>query len=179
MLNIPSLYVLSDARPIFARARPVPLRLQSRVKEELDRLTASGKISKVYSSDWASPTVNVMKDENNIRICGDFSVTVNKFLDPVQTPLPSIDEVIAQVGSATVFSKIDLAHAFLQLPLDEESKKYTTINTCEGLYRYNYLPFGLRASPGIFQSFMLLLLNDISDVIIYQDDLLILSPNVD
>lgn len=174
-----SLNVMSDAEPIFMRARPVPLRLQSRVKEELDRLTASGKISKVYSSDWASPTVNVLKDENNVRICGDFSVTVNKFLNSVQTPLPSIDEVIAQVGSATIFSKIDLAHAFLQLPLDEESKKYTTINTFEGLYRYNYLPFGLRASPGIFQAFMLQLLNGINDVIIYQDDLLILSPNVD
>ena len=65
------------------------------------------------------------------------------------------------------------------MPLDEESKKYTTINTCDGLYRYNYLPFGLRASPGIFQSFMVQLLNDIKDVIIYQDDILILSPNVE
>ncbi|XP_068212675.1 uncharacterized protein [Palaemon carinicauda] len=46
-----SLNVMSDAKPIFARARLVPLHLQSKVKEELDRLIASGKISKVYSSD--------------------------------------------------------------------------------------------------------------------------------
>ena len=78
-----------------------------------------------------------------------------------------------------MFSKIDLANAFLQVPLDENSKRYTTINTCQGLYIYNYLPFGLCASPGIFQGFMCKVLNGINDVIVYQDDLLVLSPTIE
>jgi len=172
-----SLNVQPDAKPTFARARTVPVRMREEVRSELQRLVNLGKISKVYSSEWASPTVNVMKSDGSVRICGDFSATVNKYLDPVHTPLPTIDEVIARVGTATVFSKIDLVNAFLQLPLNEESKVYTTINTLDGLYRYNYLPFGLTASPGIFQAFMNKLLNNIESVIVYQDDLLIMSPN--
>ena len=47
--------------------------------------------------------------------------------------LPSVKDVIARVGDAKVFSKIDLESAYLQLPLDDEFKVLTTINTTEGL----------------------------------------------
>jgi len=170
--------VLPNSKPVFTRARPVPVRLRDPVKSKLYKLVDTGRLTKVFSSEWASGTVNILKRDNTVRICGDFSGTVNKFLDPVHSPLPSIDDVISQVGNATIFSKIDLANAFLQLPLDEESKKYTTINTSEGLFMFNYLPFGLCSSPGIFQSFMNKILNGIDNVIIYQDDVLILSPTV-
>ena len=62
--------------------------------------------------------------------------------------------------------------------MSEESKVYTTINTSEGLYRYNFLPFGLKASPGIFQSYISKILNNIENVICYQDDILILTETV-
>lgn len=40
---------------------------------------------------------------------------------------------------AKVYSKIDLQHAFLQIPLGGESRKLTTINTPFGLFQYNFL----------------------------------------
>ena len=64
-----------------------------------------------------------MKLEGNIRICGDYSLTVNKCVKLVKYPLPSVEDVIARVGDTKVFSKIDLEIAYLQLPLDDESKK--------------------------------------------------------
>ena len=173
-----NLKVLPDARPIFCKARTVPVRMKELVKKEIDRLVDAGKITKVFQSDWASPTVNVLKSNNSIRICGDFSATVNKYLDPVQTPLPTVDDVITQVGNAKVFSKIDLSQAFLQLPLDDNSKKFTTINTSEGLFQFNYLPFGLNCSPGIFQAYLSKLLNNITGVIVFQDDVLIMSEDM-
>ena len=127
----------------------------------------------------ASLIVTVFKQDGSIRLCGDYSATVNKFLDPVQTPLPTVDEVISQIGRASIFSKIDLSQAFLKLPLDDVSKQYTVINTPDGLYQYNYLPFGLTSSPGIFQSFMTRILAHIKNIIVYQDDILILSPDND
>ena len=99
--------VMPGAKPIFKRPRPVPIKLKEAVSAELEKLVKSGKITKVYSSEWATPTVNVVKNNNEIRICGDFSVTVNKYLEPVKTSLVSIDEVISQVGGAKFFSKID------------------------------------------------------------------------
>ena len=93
----------------------------------------------------------------------------------VKYPLPSVEDVIARVGDAKVFSKIDLESAYLQLPLDDESKVLTTINTTEALYHVIYLPFGISSSPGIFQSFMCKVLSGIDNIIIYQDDLLIIT----
>lgn len=172
-----SLNIEDNATPVYCKARVVPVRLKNAVMTELNRLESTGRISKVYSSKWASPTVNVLKSDNTVRICGDFSGTLNKFLVPVNSPLPSIDDVIAQVGDSKIFAKLDMSNAFLQLPLDELSKPFTTINTSDGLYMYNYLPFGLSASPGLFQGYMNKLLDNIPNVIAYQDDILVLSPD--
>ena len=49
-------------------------------------------------------------------------------------------------------SKLDLSPAFMQLPIDLFSQEYLVINTSEGLYKFQCLPFGLSVSPGIFPS---------------------------
>ena len=99
-------------------------------------------VSKVYSSDWASPAVYVRKSKGSIRVCVDYSTTINKHLATVKAPLHTVDEVIASVGEAKVFSKLDLQNSYLQMPLDKESKNLTTVNRHAGLLRYNFLPFG-------------------------------------
>ena len=70
-------------------------------------------------------------------------------------------------------SKLDLSQAYLQLPLDEESKKYVTVNTHKGLYRYNRLPFGVSSAPLLLQRTMENLLQGIRGVSVYIDDILI------
>ena len=38
------------------------------------------------------------------------------------------------------------------MPLDEDSKKFTAVITpTHGLVEFNYLPFGIKTSPGWFQ----------------------------
>ena len=111
-------------------------------------------------------------------MCADFSGTVNKFLSPVNSPLLTIDEAISSVGKAKVFTKLDLESAFMQLPIHPDSKKYLVINTPEGLFQFNYLPFGLTASPGLFQSFISKVLDNIPGVLCYQDDILVTSADL-
>ena len=161
--------------PIYSKARQVPLRLQPLVCEELDRLVAAGIITQIFSSDWSSPTVSVIKPDGSLRLSADFSTTVNKYIKPVNSPLVTIDEAILSIGKARVFSKLDLKQAFLQLPVHDDSKQYLVINSPYGLFRYTYLPFGLTSSPGIFQSFISKILSHIPGVLCYQDDILVLS----
>jgi hypothetical protein len=87
---------------------------------------------------WASPVVQVLKKDGRVRICGDFKVTLNSFLQVDQYPMPK-------------FSKIDLRQAYLQLPMDEESVKLLAINTHKGLYQVTRLPFGVASSLAIWQ----------------------------
>ena len=171
--------IKKDATPVFCKPRAVPLRHKALVQEELDRLEKSNVVTKVLSSNWSSPMVAVLKSDNKVRLCGDYSGTINKFMDITRYPLPTIDDVIVKVGNAKYFSKIDLQTAFLQVPLDDESKEYTCLNTPFGIYRYNFLPFGTNASPAIFQNFVCKVLSNIDKVIIYQDDILIMTESSD
>ena len=66
-----------------------------------------------------------------------------------------------------------MAHAYQQFVLDEESKKYTTINTEKGLYQYNCLPFGVSVAPAIFQRIMENILQGLPKVCVYIDDILV------
>ena len=111
----------------------VPVCYRKLVKQELDRLAQQKIITKVFKCEWACPTVNVMKPDGTARLCGDYSLTVNKCMKLVKYPLPSVEDVIALVGDAKVFSKIDLESAYLQLPLDDKSEVLTTVNTTEVL----------------------------------------------
>jgi len=66
-----------------------------------------------------------------------------------------------------------MSQAYQQLPLHGASKKLVTINTHKELIVYNRLPFGVSSVPGIFQQTMENLLQDISHVLIYLDNILV------
>ena len=66
-----------------------------------------------------------------------------------------------------------MSQAYQQMTLDEESRKFTTINIHKGLFQYNRLPFGISSVPGIFQRTMEKLLQGIPHVTVRMDDILI------
>ena len=65
--------------------------------------------------------------------------SLNKALKRARYPTKTIDDIIDHVSGACLFSKLDLAKAFYQLELAEESRPPTTIVTHQGLYRYRRL----------------------------------------
>lgn len=97
-------------------------------------------------SEGAAPVVLVVKRDVTIRLCGNYKVTVNQATNTDIYPLPRIEEVLATLSGGKLFSKIDLASAYQQVLLDEESKKYTTFNMHKGLFVYNRLCFGINSA---------------------------------
>ena len=168
-----TIHIQPDARPRFFRPRPVPYALRGKVEAELQRLQNVGVIEPVQFSDWAAPIVPVLKKDGSLRICGDFKLTINHVATPDVYPLPKVEDLFATLSGGDTFTKLDLAHAYQQLLLDEHSSKLATINTTKGLFRYNRLPFGVSAAPAIFQRTMENLLQGMSHVCVYLDDVLI------
>ena len=76
-----------------------------------------------------------------------------------------------------IFSKSDLSDAYLQVKVEEECSKLLTINTHKGLYEFNWLPFGLKVSPNIFQQIMDTMLAGLDFATAYFDDILIKSKD--
>ena len=128
-------------------------------------------------SKWAAPVVPVLKSDRSIRICGDYKITANQAVRVDSYPLPKPEDLFAKLAGGTIFSKLDMSQAYLQLELDEDSKEITTINTLRGLFRYNRLCFGISTAPGIFQRTVENLLKDVDGVCVYLDDILLCGKN--
>ena len=129
--------------------------------------------NEVAWSEWATPVVAVPKANGLIRLCGDFKVTINSELKVDQYSLPRIEYIFANLAAAEKFTKIDLRQAYLQLEMEEESKKYLTINTHKGLYQYNRLLFGVTSAPAIWQRTVDQILQNIPRTQVIMDDLII------
>ena len=167
------IHIDPQSKPQFYKARPIPYALRDKVNEELQRLEQAGIIEPVEFSEWAAPIVPVLKRDGTIRICGDYKLTVNQAAKLERYPLPKIEDLFTQLSGGKRFTKLDLAHAYQQIPLAEDSKSYLTINTLKGLYRYNRLPFGVHSAPSIFQRTIEGVLRGIPKVAVYIDDILI------
>ena len=162
-----------SATPRFYRPRPVPYALRPRVEKELERLERQGIIEPVQFSDWAAPIVPVVKKDRTIRICGDYKVTLNRAAKVDTYPLPRIEDLFAILGKGKMYTKLDLAHAYQQILLDQGSRMLATINTHKGLYKYNRLPFGVSSAASIFHRVIERILQGIPNVIVYIDDILL------
>ena len=102
-----------------------------------------GILEKVDTADWAAPIVPVTKPSGEIRLCGDYEVSINPHLEINQYPLPHPEVLFAALNGGAQFTKLDLSEAYLQILLDEQSKKYLVINTHKGLHCFTRLPYGV------------------------------------
>lgn len=173
------LHLKPDVKPIFLKARPVPYALKEKIDKELDRLLGLGILKPVEHSEYASPVVPVLKKDGSIRLCADYSVTINKQLIIDQYPLPTVNDLLSKLYGGIKFSKIDLSMAYNQLRLCEESQNLTCINTHRGLFNFTRLVFGLASAPAIFQRAMECLLAGIDGIIFLLDDILITANDDD
>lgn len=154
-------------------ARRISVPMLSRVKLELERMMAAGVIEEIKEpTEWCAPMVAVPKKNGQIRICVDLK-QLNKAVKREKYMLPTIDEILPRLAEAKVFSLLDAASGFWQLPLHEDSAKLTTFLTPFGRYYFRRLPFGITSAPEIFQREMAELLKDQEGVAVFMDDILV------
>ncbi len=173
------LHLIDHAKPKFCKPRNVPYSLRPKVEAELERLEAEGILSRVAISEWATPIVPIVKKSGDVRICGDFKVTVNPQLVVDQHPLPKMEDICANLAGGIMFSKIDLKNAYLQMEVEPDSKELLTINTHKGLFRYNRLVFGIASAPAIWQRTIEQVLQNIPMTQVILDDMIVSGRQTD
>ena len=131
-----TLHVQPNTKPIALAARRVPYALKPKVEKELERLQNAGHLEKVDASEWATPIVPILKNKGDIRICGDFKLTLNSSLIVTKRPFPRINDIFEVLRRGLTYSQLDLPHAYMQIPVAVESRKFLTITTHVGLFRY-------------------------------------------
>ncbi|KAF8790114.1 hypothetical protein HNY73_005187 [Argiope bruennichi] len=155
-------------KPVFFKPRPVPFALKERIETELKRLVAE---------DIIEPVVPVIKQNGNLRICGDYKVTINPGLKIEQYPLPRIEDIFAELSGGEFFTKIDLSEAYLQMLVDERDRHLLMINTHKVLFRYKRMNYGIALAPAVWQRAIEQVLSGIAGVHVFLDDITVTGRN--
>lgn len=135
--------------PIHQRYRRLPPSQFTQVKAHVQELVERG-IARPSSSPNAVPIVVVQKKDGTIRLCVDYR-QLNAKTRRDAYPLPRIEESLDALTGATLFSTLDLASGYNQVPMAEKDKEKTAFCTPFGLFEFNRMPFGLCNAPSTFQ----------------------------
>ena len=147
--------------------------MKNKVDVEIDRLLSEKIIEPVEISEWAAPVIPILKKDETIRLCGVYKVTVNKVASMDTYPIPRINDLYAKLSNGKLFTRLDMRHAYEQLHIDRESRKFVTINTHRGLFTYTRIPYGVSSAPSIFQRVIDAMFQGNPNVLCYLDDILI------
>eukprot|EP00731_Ephydatia_muelleri_P035708 Em0150g6a len=168
----------ADAKPVFCKPRVVPFAIQEDLSIAYDAGIARGVWQSVQFNNYGTPVVPIRKvtlpgqTTAKLRVCGDYSVTVNPQLEPHRHPIPRPEDLMQKLGGGYGFTKIDLSDAYNQIMLTPESRRRLALSTHRGVLLQMRLPFGISSAPGYFQEIMDMLTSDLKGVAVYMDDIL-------
>ena len=176
--------------PIAHKPRPIPLKHQEWVMQEIQKLEDAGLIRRSISH-WASPIVVVPKksapnEPPRRRMCIDYRAlnnclpTVNKAFSTAKgvlslIPLPKVDEIYGKLAGCKYFSTLDLRSGYYHIGLTEESIPKTAFVVQFGKWEWLRVPFGLAQAPAYFQDLINQTMAGLPFAQGYLDDILIFS----
>ena len=162
-------------KPIKSRACRLSPEKEDEAKGQIEKMLEEGILFR-SQSEWASPMHMVRKADGSWRIVCDFT-RLNAKTRPDAYPVPNLLDFSAHLAGSTVFSKMDLTRAYLQVPMKRSDRDKTAIITPFGLFEYHRMPFGIKNAAQAFQRLIHDVLAGLDFVYVYLDDILIFSAS--
>nr|XP_037287184.1 uncharacterized protein LOC119180146 [Rhipicephalus microplus] len=162
---------LTSEAPIQVRQYPLPFTVKDAVEEEVKYMLQLGVIERSTSA-YHSPIVVVKKKDGTMRLCIDFR-QLNKVILPDCEPIPRTDTMFAKLTGCNYFSRFDFTKGYWQVPMASQSKELTAFSCESGLYHFNFMPFGIKTAPAVFNRLMRVVTEGIPNVLYYFDDVLV------
>ena len=168
-----------DNPPICIPPRRMNPHQKEKIRIHVQDMHRAG-IIRPSNSAWSFPLVPVTKRDGDVRPCADLR-QINEVSRFEAHPLPHIGECLASLKGSKIFSCLDLNKGFNQMYLTQNASDKCAFPFDGNLWQYLRVPFGLKQSPGWFQLQMQLVLSGLTpeEILIYLDDFLIHSPDVE
>jgi len=95
-------------------------------------------------SSHLNPLTVVQREGKSPRICVD-ARKLNQVMLPDRTKVAPMQKILQRFHGTRYITTLDLSSAFLQVPLDEASRKCTAFEY-QSVYQYKRIPYGFRNS---------------------------------
>lgn len=166
----------AGARPIKLRARrPTPE--EAAVIEEAVKEMLQAKIIQPSDSPWSAPVVLAVKKDGKMRFCVDYR-RLNQVTRTDAYAMPRIDDCVARLAGARVFSALDVTSGYWHIPIRLADREKTAFATHLGLFEFVVMPFGLVNAPATFQRMVDNVLAGLEHkAVAYMDDIIVHGRN--
>ena len=153
--------------------------LLSRKEREEVREFVKEQLRKGYiwlsKSPQMAPVFFVGKKDGKKRMVQDYCY-LNEWTIKNNYPLPLISDVLENIGTKKVFTKMDLRWGYNNVRIKEGNEWKAVFTTPEGLFEPTVMFFRLTNSPATFQAMMNKLLRDLTNtgkVAVFIDDVIV------
>ena len=168
---------LNENTPISQKPYRTPFAKEKVINESIQKMLEM-KVVEHSDSDWSSPNFLVKKSDGSERFCVDYR-KLNDVTIKDRFPMPSIESKLNKLYGCKFFTSLDCTSGYRQISVSERAKQLIAFASTQGLFTFNYMPFGLCNAGATFQRVIEKIIKGVDNSTAYIDDLLTFSGSFD
>jgi hypothetical protein len=153
--------------------------MQNKQIRKAEQTRTEAGLTHPSDSIWAGQMIGVPKKDGDTRWCNDMRPANRESLPDryLITRMSEIFDFLSSIPGAFII-ELDATAGYHQVPIEEESKKFTAYLTPLGLREANFMCMGFRNSMQIFTRNMDLIFSGLQNIILacYVDNIYVVTP---